>query len=178
MSRTRSALSAWSSMIFFSWQVTVIRVENNIEASFVGRGGSEVVRTNSQKKPVPEVCAQVRHFLESSLEDVRVMWEKRMVFQACVSCWCSKECALHSRKSCSNESCQHFLLLDECLINKVRSISHLHARFIDHPIEILICHPSLLFQVVCCEFQRLKTTDVQNWFPEIAKPGIYSNSSF
>ncbi|KAG1652439.1 Protein neuralized [Nymphon striatum] len=98
-------------------KVTVIRMEK-ISSSGVFKTESETQRVNSQKKPIPEVCAMVRHFLESSLEDIRVMWEKRMVFQSSVVCWCSKDCNLHNRKSCTDEKCQHFLALDECLIKK------------------------------------------------------------
>ena len=62
---------------------------------------------------------QVRKFLESSLSELREMWMRRIHYKATVQCSCDKECVLHQKVQCQEADCIHFLLLDECLSNKV-----------------------------------------------------------
>ena len=68
---------------------------------------------------IPHV--QVRNFLESALSDLRELWMKRISYRACVPCTCDRECTPHTTTHCKMEECMHFLNLDECLSNKVRS---------------------------------------------------------
>lgn len=68
------------------------------------------------------VWLQVRHFLESSLVDLRGMWMKRLAYQMCFACPCARVCAVHETEACLSEECLHFLDLDECLTSQVREI--------------------------------------------------------
>ena len=49
------------------------------------------------------------------------MWMKRLSFTMCVQCPCERICEPHKKEGCTEESCVHFLNLDECLANKVCS---------------------------------------------------------
>ncbi|KAL3868445.1 hypothetical protein ACJMK2_041252 [Sinanodonta woodiana] len=89
-------------------------------------------------QPDPQACARIRNFLESCLTDLRETWMKRISYTMCVACPCNKTCSSHNQQNCPEESCLHFLKLDECLINRV----------------------------VCCEHRRVKTTSFKKWFPE------------
>ena len=62
---------------------------------------------------------QVRNFLETTLSELREMWMKRITYKATVACTCDKPCLEHERQTCTDNQCLHFLLLDECLANKV-----------------------------------------------------------
>ena len=64
-------------------------------------------------------CSQVRHFLDSSLYDLRQLSMRRISYQFSVACPCSKVCLAHSQSACGQEACLHFLSLDQCLANKV-----------------------------------------------------------
>ena len=57
--------------------------------------------------------------MESTLIDLRNLWMKRLVFNACVQCSCDKLCDLHHLEMCTHYKCIHFLNLDECLTNNV-----------------------------------------------------------
>uniref|UniRef100_T1IR33 non-specific serine/threonine protein kinase n=1 Tax=Strigamia maritima TaxID=126957 RepID=T1IR33_STRMM len=74
--------------------------------------------------PHPSASAQVRHFLEGALADIRSAWIQRLQYQTYVVCPCGCQCSLHSVNSCKEETCLHFLLLDECLANRVVSCGH------------------------------------------------------
>ncbi|KAK3596964.1 hypothetical protein CHS0354_033622 [Potamilus streckersoni] len=89
-------------------------------------------------QPGPQACARIRNFLESCLTDLRETWMKRISYTICIACPCNKTCSLHNQQNCPEESCLHFLKLDECLINRV----------------------------VCCEHRRVKTASFKKWFPE------------
>ena len=47
------------------------------------------------------------------------MWMKRLSFTVCVLCPCERICEPHKKEGCTEETCLHFLNLDECLANKV-----------------------------------------------------------
>ena len=47
------------------------------------------------------------------------MWMKRLSFTMCVLCPCERICEPHKKEGCTEETCLHFLNLDECLANKV-----------------------------------------------------------
>ncbi|XP_041360166.1 uncharacterized protein LOC121376383 [Gigantopelta aegis] len=106
---------------------------------FVGDGNDRmtVTDTTTRKSPTPAACARVRYFLECTLSDLRSLWMKRIAYKTCVVCPCWKECTLHSQSGCAEESCIHFLDIDECITSKV----------------------------VCCEHRRVKTDTIKNWFP-------------
>lgn len=57
--------------------------------------------------------------METTLIDLRNLWMKRLMFNACVQCSCDKKCSLHQLEKCSYNECIHFLNLDECLTNNV-----------------------------------------------------------
>ncbi|NP_001161599.1 neuralized PATS1 [Saccoglossus kowalevskii] len=62
--------------------------------------------------PKPEACAKVRHFLDSTLADLREMWIKRIKYEFSVAC------------PCGSKKDEHFLNLDQCLNNKVVLCDH------------------------------------------------------
>ncbi|KAI8787427.1 hypothetical protein BgiBS90_012565, partial [Biomphalaria glabrata] len=99
----------------------------------------EATSSNRKTSPLPEVVAKIRHFLESCLEDLRVMWMKRLAYKMFFVCPCDKVCIVHNQESCSSEDCFHFLDLNECLAN----------------------------QIVCCEHRRIKTESFKRWFPAL-----------
>lgn len=88
--------------------------------------------------PKPEACAKVRNFLETCLSELREMWMKRISYTVCMPCPCERVCESHKMEACSQESCLHFLNLDECITNKV----------------------------VMCDHRRIKTGPFKKCFPE------------
>ena len=62
---------------------------------------------------------KVRNFMESTLIDLRNLWMKRLIFNACVQCCCLKLCSVHQAEMCPYDECIHFLNLDECLTNNI-----------------------------------------------------------
>ncbi|XP_053395544.1 uncharacterized protein LOC123523775 [Mercenaria mercenaria] len=104
---------------------------------------SETARDEKQtldklSPPRPEACAKVRNFLESSLCELREMWMKRISHTVCVRCPCERVCETHKTEGCAQESCLHFLNLDECIANKV----------------------------VMCDHRRIRTGPIKKCFPE------------
>ena len=57
--------------------------------------------------------------METTLIELRNLWMKRLLFNACVQCACDKLCDLHQLPMCTHNECMHFLNLDECLTNNV-----------------------------------------------------------
>ncbi|CAG5127518.1 unnamed protein product, partial [Candidula unifasciata] len=100
----------------------------------------EATSSRRNSSPLPEIVARVRHFLESCLVDLRSMWMKRLAYQMCFACPCTRVCPLHEVEACPSEECLHFLDLDECLTS----------------------------QIVCCEHRRIKTEQFKKWFPPVA----------
>ncbi|XP_014670082.1 PREDICTED: uncharacterized protein LOC106811067 [Priapulus caudatus] len=82
------------------------------------------VGTDNLPPPKPHACAEVRRFLELALQDLKKVWMWRISYRTMVQCGCSRECALHRRAACTEQSCVHFLPLDDCLSNKVVSCDH------------------------------------------------------
>ncbi|XP_033115134.1 uncharacterized protein LOC117115444 [Anneissia japonica] len=82
-------------------------------------------------------CSKVRHFLEFTLCDLRQLWMKRINFAFSIACPCNKTCESHGKPGCKEDSCRHFLSLDECLA----------------------------MNIVICDHRRIKTTKYKKWFP-------------
>ncbi|KAL4235659.1 hypothetical protein ACF0H5_004054 [Mactra antiquata] len=101
---------------------------------------SDNVKLLSDKlsSPSPEACARVRNFLDTSLSELREMWMKRISYTVNVQCPCQRVCETHKTEGCIDESCLHFLNLDECITNKV----------------------------VMCDHRRIKTNSIKKCFPE------------
>ncbi|KAH9504609.1 hypothetical protein Btru_062423 [Bulinus truncatus] len=78
----------------------------------------EATSSKRNTRPVPDIVARVRHFLEGCLEELRVMWMKRLAYKMYFTCPCDKICILHNRSACSLDDCIHFLDLNECLANQ------------------------------------------------------------
>ena len=64
---------------------------------------------------------KARNFMETTLIDLRNLWMKRLLFNACVQCSCEKKCDSHQLEMCKSYECIHFLNLDECLTNNVKT---------------------------------------------------------
>ncbi|CAC5402516.1 unnamed protein product [Mytilus coruscus] len=97
--------------------------------------------------PNISVCAKLRNYLESTLFELKEIWMKRMVYSTCIQCPCDKLCSLHGKQKCQDVNCLHFLNLDECLTSKV----------------------------VCCDYRRVKTNNIQNFFPQPSPLGLQGN---
>ncbi|XP_052096102.1 uncharacterized protein LOC127731168 [Mytilus californianus] len=97
--------------------------------------------------PNISVCAKLRNYLESTLFELKEIWMKRMVYSTCIQCPCDKLCSLHGNQKCQNVNCLHFLNLDECLTSKV----------------------------VCCDYRRVKTNNIQIFFPQPSLLGLQGN---
>lgn len=97
----------------------------------------EATSSKRNSSPAPETVARVRNFLETSLDELRQRWMKRLAYKFCFLCPCRRVCELHQAEACSDQDCVHFLDLDECLTS----------------------------QVVCCEHRRVKTESFKKWFP-------------
>ena len=61
--------------------------------------------------------------METTLIELRNLWMKRLLFNACVQCACDRLCDLHQLPMCTHNECIHFLNLDECLTNNVSLLS-------------------------------------------------------
>uniref|UniRef100_A0A1I8GDU9 Mab-21 domain-containing protein n=1 Tax=Macrostomum lignano TaxID=282301 RepID=A0A1I8GDU9_9PLAT len=70
------------------------------------------------------VVAKLRKFLESTLEEIRQIWLKRVTFSLSVACPCGVACKRHSQEACQQQECLHFLSLDECLSSKLVCCGH------------------------------------------------------
>lgn len=103
--------------------------------------------------------SKVRNFMESTLTDLRNLWMKRLIFNACVQCCCQKLCAVHQTEMCPCDDCIHFLNLDECLTNNVSTNLICKYLFFNQ----LTC--PLFFQIITCDYRRVKTMIYKNWFP-------------
>nr|XP_054764610.1 uncharacterized protein LOC129271251 [Lytechinus pictus] len=90
-----------------------------------------------QEQASQEACAKVRHFLDSTLADLRQMCMKRVRYHLVVACPCNRRCLAHGKQACQENNCLHFLNLEECLTKKV----------------------------VMCESRRIRTNVFQKWFP-------------
>ncbi|XP_052777380.1 uncharacterized protein LOC128214780 isoform X2 [Mya arenaria] len=88
--------------------------------------------------PRPAACAKVRNFLESCLSELRELWMKRLSYSVVMACFCERVCEQHKQEGCRQETCLHFLNLDECLANKI----------------------------VMCGHRRIKTASIRKSFPE------------
>uniref|UniRef100_A0A1I8GML1 Death domain-containing protein n=1 Tax=Macrostomum lignano TaxID=282301 RepID=A0A1I8GML1_9PLAT len=97
----------------------------------------------SSEPPDVAVVAKLRKFLESTLEEIRQIWLKRVTFSLSVACPCGVACKRHSQEACQQQECLHFLSLDECLSSKL----------------------------VCCGHRRLKTARWRRWFPNPQQSG-------
>lgn len=54
------------------------------------------------------------------METLKELWYCRLCFKYMVACPCKAvPCALHGSKDCQEQTCLHFLPLDECLHRKV-----------------------------------------------------------
>ncbi|XP_030851495.1 uncharacterized protein LOC755988 isoform X1 [Strongylocentrotus purpuratus] len=96
-----------------------------------------------QEQANQEACAKVRHFLDSTLADLRQLCMKRVRYQLVVACPCNRRCVPHGKQACLEDGCLHFLSLEECLSKKV----------------------------AMCESRRIRTNVFQKWFPS-GKPAI------
>ncbi|XP_072025629.1 LOW QUALITY PROTEIN: uncharacterized protein [Amphiura filiformis] len=85
----------------------------------------------------PNAVAKVRHFIDSTLMDLRKMWMKRIQFEFSVQCICGRRCKHHQEEACKQDTCIHFLNLDECLNENI----------------------------VMCEHRRVRTNVFRKWFP-------------
>ncbi|XP_052258332.1 uncharacterized protein LOC127863023 isoform X2 [Dreissena polymorpha] len=101
--------------------------------------------SNAMSPPSPHACAKVRNFLESCLSDIREMWMRRISYSVVARCPCECVCETHKKEGCLDESCLHFLNLDECLANKI----------------------------VMCDHRRVKTSGIRKFFPEPLTLGFY-----
>ncbi|XP_070564331.1 uncharacterized protein [Ptychodera flava] len=85
-------------------KVSVMRVESI--------GEDDEIDDAKDQPPNPDACAKVRHFLDSTLADLRAMWMKRVKYEFSVQCPCGSKKELH------------FLNLDQCLNNKMVLCDH------------------------------------------------------
>ncbi len=122
-------------VFFLFLQIQIIRL--NLENTRQQMDENSERNSDRIFSPEPNACAKVRNFMESTLIDLRNLWMKRLIFNACVQCYCQKLCDLHQIEMCSDDSCIHLLNLDECLTNNI----------------------------VSCDYRRVKTEVYKSWFP-------------
>ncbi|XP_071952913.1 uncharacterized protein [Antedon mediterranea] len=103
-------------------------------STHAGESSVEVLKVQERHQVA---CSKVRHFLEFTLSELRQLWIKRVKFTFSVACPCNKTCELHGKPGCKEESCRHFLSLDECLATNI----------------------------ITCDHRRIKTTKYKRWFP-------------
>ncbi|CAG0919962.1 unnamed protein product [Notodromas monacha] len=96
---------------------------------------------NGLPKPAPQICAKVRHMLESQLLQIKQSCIRRLSYRFLVKCPCDKACDLHRKRCCADENCLHFLFLDDCLNSSV----------------------------LPCDYRRIKTEPFRLWFPTSPK---------